>query len=75
MRFPAGTRAGGMPFGVTLIGPAWSDESLLTCWVIACMALSTARFHVRLNRRTVPRAMFRWLYVARISRASRLTIN
>jgi len=26
---PAGTRAGGMPFGVTLIGPAWSDEALL----------------------------------------------
>jgi allophanate hydrolase len=26
---PAGTRASGMPFGVTLIGPAWSDEALL----------------------------------------------
>ncbi len=27
---PAGFRANGMPFGVTLIGPAWSDEALLT---------------------------------------------
>jgi allophanate hydrolase len=26
---PAGRRASGMPFGVTLIGPAWSDEALL----------------------------------------------
>jgi allophanate hydrolase len=26
---PAGTRGGGMPFGVTLIGPAWSEEALL----------------------------------------------
>jgi allophanate hydrolase len=26
---PAGTRASGMPFGVTLIGPAWSDDALL----------------------------------------------
>ncbi len=26
---PAGFRANGMPFGVTLIGPAWSDEALL----------------------------------------------
>jgi len=26
---PAGMRACGMPFGVTLIGPAWSDEALL----------------------------------------------
>jgi allophanate hydrolase len=26
---PAGRRASGMPFGVTVIGPAWSDESLL----------------------------------------------
>jgi allophanate hydrolase len=26
---PAGIRANGMPFGVTLIGPAWSDEALL----------------------------------------------
>jgi len=26
---PAGRRANGMPFGVTLIGPAWSDEALL----------------------------------------------
>jgi len=26
---PAGTRARGMPFGITLIGPAWSDEALL----------------------------------------------
>ena len=26
---PAGKRANGMPFGVTLIGPAWSDEALL----------------------------------------------
>ncbi|HEY5793361.1 MAG TPA: allophanate hydrolase, partial [Chthoniobacterales bacterium] len=25
--FPAGRRADGLPFGVTLIGPAWSDES------------------------------------------------
>ena len=28
---PAGVRASGMPFGVTLIGPAWSDEALLGC--------------------------------------------
>jgi allophanate hydrolase len=27
---PAGTRGGEMPFGVTLIGPAWSEDSLLT---------------------------------------------
>lgn len=27
--FPAGRRASGMPFGVSLIGPAWSDEALL----------------------------------------------
>jgi allophanate hydrolase len=26
---PAGRRASGMPFGVTLIGPAWSDEALI----------------------------------------------
>jgi len=26
---PAGMRANGIPFGVTLIGPAWSDEALL----------------------------------------------
>jgi allophanate hydrolase len=26
---PAGRRANGIPFGVTLIGPAWSDEALL----------------------------------------------
>jgi allophanate hydrolase len=26
---PWGTRANGMPFGVTAIGPAWSDEALL----------------------------------------------
>jgi allophanate hydrolase len=26
---PAGTRANTMPFGVTLIGPAWSEEALL----------------------------------------------
>jgi allophanate hydrolase len=26
---PAGTRGGGMPFGVTLIGPAWSEEALI----------------------------------------------
>jgi allophanate hydrolase len=26
---PAGTRGGGMPSGVTLIGPAWSDAALL----------------------------------------------
>ena len=26
---PAGRRANGMPFGVTLIGPAWSDEALI----------------------------------------------
>ena len=26
---PAGRRATGMPFGVTLIGPAWSDEALI----------------------------------------------
>ena len=26
---PFGTRADGMPFGVTLIGPAWSDDALL----------------------------------------------
>ena len=26
---PSGTRSRGMPFGVTLIGPAWSDEALL----------------------------------------------
>jgi allophanate hydrolase len=26
---PAGTRGGSMPFGVTLIGPAWSDDALL----------------------------------------------
>jgi allophanate hydrolase len=27
---PAGIRASGMPFGVTLIGPAWSDEALIS---------------------------------------------
>jgi allophanate hydrolase len=27
---PWGTRACGMPFGVTVIGPAWSDEALLS---------------------------------------------
>jgi len=26
---PAGTRGGRMPFGVTLIGPAWSDDALI----------------------------------------------
>jgi allophanate hydrolase len=26
---PSGSRASGMPFGVTLIGPAWSDDALL----------------------------------------------
>jgi allophanate hydrolase len=26
---PAGRRASGMPFGITVIGPSWSDESLL----------------------------------------------
>jgi allophanate hydrolase len=26
---PAGRRANGMPFGITLIGPAWSDEALI----------------------------------------------
>ncbi len=27
---PAGMRSNGIPFGVTLIGPAWSDEALLS---------------------------------------------
>jgi allophanate hydrolase len=27
---PAGLRANGIPFGVTLIGPAWSDDALLS---------------------------------------------
>ena len=26
---PAGRRASGMPFGITLIGPAWSDDALM----------------------------------------------
>jgi allophanate hydrolase len=29
LAIPAGRRANGIPFGVTLIGPAWSDEALL----------------------------------------------
>ena len=29
LAIPAGTRSNGIPFGVTLIGPAWSDEALL----------------------------------------------
>jgi allophanate hydrolase len=29
LAIPAGFRANGIPFGVTLIGPAWSDEALL----------------------------------------------
>ncbi len=30
LSIPAGMRANGIPFGVTLIGPAWSDEALLS---------------------------------------------
>jgi allophanate hydrolase len=30
LAIPAGMRSNGIPFGVTLIGPAWSDEALLT---------------------------------------------
>ncbi len=30
LAIPAGLRANGIPFGVTLIGPAWSDEALLS---------------------------------------------
>ncbi|MES1261615.1 MAG: allophanate hydrolase, partial [Acidobacteriota bacterium] len=30
LAIPAGMRANGIPFGVTLIGPAWSDEALLS---------------------------------------------
>jgi allophanate hydrolase len=29
LAIPAGMRSNGIPFGVTLIGPAWSDEALL----------------------------------------------
>jgi allophanate hydrolase len=29
LAIPAGIRSNGIPFGVTLIGPAWSDEALL----------------------------------------------
>jgi len=29
LAIPAGVRSNGIPFGVTLIGPAWSDEALL----------------------------------------------
>lgn len=29
LSIPAGIRSNGIPFGVTLIGPAWSDEALL----------------------------------------------
>jgi allophanate hydrolase len=30
LAIPAGMRSNGIPFGVTLIGPAWSDEALLS---------------------------------------------
>jgi allophanate hydrolase len=30
LAIPAGMRSNGIPFGVTLIGPAWSDAALLT---------------------------------------------
>jgi allophanate hydrolase len=37
---PAGTRGKAMPFGVTLIGPAWSEEALLqTADLLHCSSL------------------------------------